>query len=153
MRHTQWQSTIRMTIVCFFLLAGVAVADCRFEYGFRGIAWKTHKDRLPDLGLSKKALNNIYASGQASAMFMEGKGNLAMNVAGIPLLSIFLNFHDQLFSGVDLIFKPEHRPPIYTLMANETGSAGAQSEEGHFWETKNLNILLTDHELIISHKR
>jgi hypothetical protein len=77
--------------IFILLICGTAMAGSRFESGFRGIAWATSKDRLPDLGLTKKSLKNIYKSGPASILFMEGKGNLAMDMDGIPLLSIFMH--------------------------------------------------------------
>ena len=140
-----------MAVVFVLLICGTVTAGSRFEAGFRGIAWATPKDRLPDLGLSKKSLKNIYKSGPASVFFMEGKGNLALNMDGIPLLSIFLHFNDQIFCGVDLVFKPENRDRIYAAMANEIGSQGQPDAEGIRWKTENLMILLTDRELLVSH--
>lgn len=136
-------------ILCVLVLTGSALAESRFEKGFREIAWGTHKDQLPDLGLSKKALQNIYKTGQSSAIFMAGRGHLAMEIEGIPLLSIFLNFHDQTLFGVDLVFSPEYRERIHALMARETGSEGVETETENQWKTETLTIILTDHELII----
>jgi hypothetical protein len=121
MRHTLMFMG-RTTIVFIFLLTGAAFADFRFENGFRGIAWGTHKDQLPDLGLSQKALGNINKEGDSSVMFMDGVGNLDMNFDTIPLLSIFLKFRNQVFHGADLIFKPEHRQSVYSRITAETRS-------------------------------
>ena len=145
-------ATVCMAAIVILLICGTATAGSRFESGFRGIAWATPKDRLPDLGLSEKSLKNIYKSGPASVFFMEGKGNLALNMDSIPLLSIFMHFDHQIFCGVDLIFKPENREKIYTTIANEMGSPGKPDAEGVRWETGNLMILLTDRELMVSHK-
>lgn len=51
---------------CLILLSfsSSVQAESRFSDGFRGVAWGTHKDQFPDLGLSKKALKNIYNSGR-----------------------------------------------------------------------------------------
>ena len=133
-------------------MAGTAFAASRFESGFRGVAWGTHKNRLPDMGLSKKSLKNIYKTGPSSVLFMEGKGNLAMDFDGILLLSIFLHFHDQVFCGADLIFKPADRELIYTIITIEMKSDGLPNVDGHRWQTTHLDILLTDRELMITHK-
>ena len=145
-------ASVCMMLVFILLICGAAVAGSRFESGFRGIAWATPKDRLPDLGLSKKSLKNIYKSGPASVFFMEGKGNLALNMGGIPLLSIFMHFNDEIFCGVDLIFKPENREKIYSAIANEMGSQGKPDAESTRWKTENLIILLTDRELMVTYK-
>lgn len=141
-----------IAIIFVLLTNGAVMAGSRFESGFRGIAWATPKDQLPDLGLSKKSLKNIYKSGPASVLFMKGKGNLALNMDGIPLLSIFMHFNDQIFCGVDLIFKPEYREKIYTTIVKEMGSPGKPDAEGVRWKTEKLMILLTDRELMVSHK-
>jgi hypothetical protein len=146
-------ATICMAAIIILLICGTVTAGSRFESGFRGIAWATPKNQLPDLGLSEKSLKKIYKSGPASVFFMEGRGKLALNMDGIPLLSIFMHFNDQIFCGVDLIFKPENRAKIYTTIANEMGSKGKPDAEGVHWKTENLMILLTDRELMISHKR
>ncbi len=151
MLKTIYPASVCMAVIFILLICGKVMAGSRFESGFRSIAWETPKDRLPDLGLSKKSLKNIYKSGPASILFMEGKGNLALNLDGIPLLSIFLHFNDQIFCGVDLIFKPENREKIYTTIANEMGSQGKPDAEGVRWESENLMILLTDRELMVSH--
>lgn len=67
----------------------------------------------------------------------------------IPLLSIFLNFHDQTLFGADLVFSPEYREQIRSLMVRETGSEGERTETENQWKTETLTIILTDHELII----
>ena len=124
-----------------------------FETGFRGIAWGTHKDQLPDLGLSKKALKNIYAKGNASAMFMEGKGNLALNFEEVPLLSIFLNFNDQHLYGVDMIFAPKHREKVSAILTQKMGVSPTMIEDGTSqWKKKQVTILLTDREIIVTHE-
>ena len=38
-------------MLCVLVLTGSALAESRLEKGFREIAWGTHKDQLPDLGL------------------------------------------------------------------------------------------------------
>jgi hypothetical protein len=145
-------TAVGLALLFVWLMNGTVMAESRFASGFRGIAWATPKDRLPDLGLSKKSLKNIYKSGPATVLFMEGKGNLAMDMDGIPLLSIYMHFNDQLFRGVDLIFKPENRDKIYTAIAHDMGSKGNTDAQGVRWKTENLVILLTDRELMISYK-
>ncbi len=145
-------ASVCVAVVFILLPCKTAMAGSRFESGFRGIAWATSKDQLPDLGLSRKSLKNIYRSGPASVFFMEGKGNLALKMDGIPLLSIFMHFNDQIFCGVDLIFKPEDREKIYTTIAKEMESQGKPDAEGIRWKTENLMILLTDRELMVSYK-
>ena len=127
-------------------------AESRFESGFRGIPWGTHKNQLPDLGQSKKSLNKIYKSGPSSVLFMQGKGNLALDLDGIPLLSIFMQFDNQVFRGVDLIFNNANREKIYTILKQELGSEGSTESEETQWQTANVSILLTDRELIVSHR-
>lgn len=145
-------ASVSMAVVFILLICGTVMAGSRFESGFRGIAWGTPKDQLPNLGLSDKSLKKIYKSGPASVFFMEGRGNLALDMDGIPLLSIFMHFNDQIFCGVDLIFKPENRDKIYSAIANEMGSKGKPGAEGIRWKTENLMILLTDRELMVSNK-
>lgn len=84
----------------------------------------------------------LFKHGPASVLFMEG----------IPLLSIFMHFQDQIFCGVDLIFKPENREKIYPIIASEMGSPGKPDAEGVRWKTEDLMIVLTDRELMVSHK-
>ena len=139
-------------ILCVFVLTGSAVAESRFEKGFREIAWGIHKNDLPDLGLSKGALKNIYKTGPSSAIFMPGTGTMAMEMEGVPLLSIFLNFHDQKLFGADLVFSPEYRKEIHALITNEMGSDGIKNQTETQWKTDTLTILLTDHELIIKNE-
>jgi len=85
----------------------------------------------------------------ASAIFMAGTGTLAMEMDGIPLLSIFFNFHDQILFGAGQIFSPKYKKQIYDRMVRETGSEGVKTETGNQWETRFLTIILTNHELII----
>ena len=142
-----------LLIACFFITTGNVYAESRFESGFRGISWGAHKDNLPvdDLGLTKKALKNIYKTGPSSVFFMEGKGNLEMNLDGVPLLSIFLHFQDQVFTGVDLIFDPANREKIYNILKKDTDAVGSAVEDGYRWKTESMEILLTDRELMIVH--
>ena len=141
-----------ISVICLFLLSlaqGVQ-AESRFVKGFRGIAWGTHKEQLPDLGLSKKALKNIYASGPASVLFMEGKGTLALRFDDIPLLSVFMHFNDQLFTGDDLLFRPEDREKVLSIITSETGapSAGAGGEKQ--WQVQGVDITVTDREVLVT---
>lgn len=139
-------------ILCVLVMTGSAGAESRFEKGFREITWGTHKDKLPDLGLSEGALKNIYKTGPSSAIFMTGRGTLAMEMDGIPLLSIFLNFHDQKLFGADLVFNPEYRKKIYAAIAKDMGRDGLKNETDAQWKNDTLTILLTDHELIIKNE-
>jgi len=144
---------ICITMAFMGAVTGSALAESQFENGFRGVAWGTHKDQLPDLGLSKGALNNIYKTGPSSAIFMAGTGTLAMEMDGIPLLSIFFNFHDQIFYSADLVFNPEYKKRIHRIIAAEMGSDGMDNDAGTLWKTQTLSILLTDHELLIKSER
>ena len=146
-----------IVIACWACLLPLTIpaiikAQSRFENGFRGIAWQTSKEELPDLGLSKKALKNIYKTGPASVLFMEGHGNLAMVFDDIPLLSIFMHFHNQNLSGADLLFKPENREKIVSIITAETGEPGLNSSEETCWETAHVKILVTDRELMVNSK-
>jgi hypothetical protein len=151
MRNTLW-CWLALSIVCCAFPLNPATANSRFETGFRGIAWGTHKDQLPDLGLSKKAVKNIYATGPSSVFLMEGKGNLAMEIDGIALLSIFLNFHDQVFHGVDMVFNPRDKDLVRAVIVNEMGTEGDRVATGRYWHSGCLTILLTDRELMVSYE-
>lgn len=131
-------------------LSSTAQTESRFKQGFRGIAWGTHKDQLPDLGLSKKALNNIYESGPASVLFMEGKGNLDLHLDTVSLLSIFMHFNDQHFIGVDMLFKPEDREKVVSIVTSETGTATSENDGEKKWQTKEISITITDRELMVT---
>lgn len=131
-------------------LSSAVQAESRFNQGFRGIAWETHKDLLPDLGLSKKALKNIYASGPASVLFMEGKGNLDLHFNTVSLLSIFMHFNDQHFTGVDMLFKPEDREKVISIVTSETGAATFENDEEKQWQTNGITITITDRELMVT---
>lgn len=146
---------ISVSAACLFILSVTPAvwAESRFTQGFRGIPWETHKDQLPDLGLSDKALENIYASGPASVLFMEGKGNLKLAFDNIPLLSIFMHFNDQRFTGVDMLFKPEDREKVISLITSETGAATAENDEEKQWLTNEVNIIVTERELMVAAKK
>lgn len=134
----------------FLVIMGVpAMAESQFIQGFRGIAWGTHKDQLPDLGLKPGALANIYKTGHSSVFLMPGSGKLAMELDAVPLLTIFLNFFDQRLYGADLIFDPQHRELIHDILVKDIGVNGARTENGHQWKTENLAITLTEREVII----
>lgn len=148
----------RAPLLVFFLTAAFlfitsmdswVLANTRFAEGFRGIAWETHKDNLPDLGLSKASLKKIYASGPSSVLFMEGKGNLELSFDEVPLLSIFMHFDDQYFTGVDMIFRPENREKIVSSIASDTGDASSESDGNNHWRTGSIQIIVTDRELMI----
>lgn len=124
-------------------------AESRFEDGFRGITWKTNKNDLPDLGLSEKAIKKIYSSGPASLLFMEGRGNLELLFDDVAVLSIFMQFTDQKFCGVDMIFKPEDRSTIASTLEAETGPGKAVDEQTLQWQTNAVKIDLTDRELMV----
>lgn len=148
---------ILATICAAFLLhisiTTAAQAESRYTKGFRGIAWGTHKDQLPDLALSKKALKNIYKSGPASVLFMEGKGSLDLHFDTIPLLSIYMHFNDQYFTGVDMLFKPEDREKVISIIASETGEATSGNDEEKQWQTNGVTITITDRELMVITKK
>lgn len=149
MKHMQ-MFIFSICMICFFSITPTVHAESRFSNGFRGVAWETHKDQLPDLGLSKKSLGKIYARGPASVLFMEGKGNLQLSIDGIPLLSIFMHFNDQNFIGVDLLFKPEDRDKIVSIISTESGPATSDSKEKTEWTTSNTKIVITDRELMVN---
>jgi hypothetical protein len=142
-----------LLLVLFLLIIFVsseALAEARFTSGFRGIDWNTHKDQLPDLGLSKKALKNIYKSGPASVLFMEGKGNLDLMIDDVPLLSIFMHFYDQQFVGVDMLFRPEDRKKVVSIIANDYGDMISKTDIETCWQSDNVKIIITDRELMVS---
>lgn len=141
-----------LTLLFTNLVGGTALAGSRYMEGFRGIAWGTHKNDLPDLGLSKGSLKKIYKSGPYSVLFMEGKGNLSLELDDIPLLSIFMHFDDQVFKGVDLVFNPQNREKVHAIMTKEMGASGAPDAEGANWQAGDLVIRLTDRELLVSHR-
>jgi len=134
---------------CLVVMTGPVMAESQFTQGFRGIPWGTHKDQLPDLGLQPGALANIYKTGPSSAFLMSGAGKLAMEFDTVPLLTIFLNFFDQRLYGTDLIFDPQHREHIYTILTKDLGMQGVRTERGHQWQTENLSITLSEREIII----
>lgn len=153
MKRTQFiLATICATCLLLMSLSSTAQAESRFTQGFRGIPWGTHKDQLPDLGLSKKALQNIYESGPASVLFMEGKGKLDLHFDNIPLLSIFMHFNDQHFTGVDMLFKPEDRENVISIIASETGAATFGNGGEKQWQAHGITITITDRELMVTSK-
>lgn len=138
---------------CYLLsvaFSSAAQAESRFAEGFRGVAWGNHKDQLPDLGLSKKALKNIYKSGPSSVLFMEGKGNLDLKFDSVPLLSIFMHFNNQRFTGVDLLFEPKDRETVVSIITLETGAATFQNDREKRWLTDRVNLVVTDRELMVT---
>ncbi|THB74942.1 MAG: hypothetical protein D6B25_12665 [Desulfobulbaceae bacterium] len=137
-------------VLCAMLIPHVAHAESRFEQGFREIPWQTHKDQLPDLNLSKKALKNIYKNGPASVLFMEGRGNLKMSFDDVPLLTIFMHFNDQKFTGVDMLFKPDDRERIIEILSAETGEPLSEKDGAHQWQTDGVKITVTDRELLVT---
>ncbi|MCB2218558.1 hypothetical protein [Desulfofustis glycolicus] len=151
MKRTQFILTA-ICAACLLLtsLSSVAQSESRFTQGFRGIVWGTHKDQLPDLGLSKKALKNIYESGPASVLFMEGKGNLDLHFDTVPLLSVFMHFNDQHFTAVDMLFKPEDREEVISIVTSETGAATSENDGEKQWQTKEISITITDRELMVT---
>ena len=138
-----------LVFFCLVVMAGPVMAESQFAEGFRGISWGTHKDQLPDLGLKPGALANIYKTGPSSAFLMSGAGKLAMELDTVPLLTIFLNFFDQRLYGADLIFDPQHREHIYTILAKDLGIQGVRTEKGHQWQTEKLSIILSEREVMI----
>ena len=139
-------------VIVLISVVSPVLAGSRYADGFRGIAWGTHKDQLPDLGLSQSALGRIYASGPSAVMFMAGKGNLSMHVDGIPLKSIFLRFQDQALCGADLIFSPAERQRIHAILVAEMGREGMSEDGANRWQDGALRIELTDRELLITHQ-
>jgi hypothetical protein len=133
-------------------LVSDAYCASRYDEGFRGIAWGTVKQDLPDLGLSKKGLKSIYKSGPSAAIFMEGKGNLDMNLDDIPVLSIFLRFNNMVFYGFDMVFKEEYASKVLSIMEKEMGSKGVEYDGGRRWENQGLVVLVTDRELMVEKK-
>lgn len=140
---------LSLALFCLVCMGVPAMAESQFSQGFREIGWGTHKDQLPDLGLKPGALANIYKTGHSSAFLMEGAGKMAMELEGVPLLTIFLNFFDQRFYGADLIFHPQYRERIHAILAKDTGTAGVKTEKGDQWQTGNLSIILTEREVLI----
>ncbi len=146
----------RFDIVLVCILIGILItavpasAKSRFEAGFQGIAWGTAKDQLPDLGLSQGSLKNIVNKGYSTALFLADKGNLAMDMEGIPLLSIFLRFHDAKLYGADLVFSPEYHNRIHAVVAVETGNDGEIRDGEIHWRSRQLTLVLTDRELIVT---
>jgi hypothetical protein len=138
-----------LALLSLLFLGAPAMAESQFTHGFRDIGWGTHKDQLPDLGLKPGALANIYKTGHSSAFLMAGAGKLAMELEGVPLLTIFLNFFDQRLYGADLVFDGRHRQQVYAILVKDTGMAGLKTEKGDQWQTDNLSIILTDHDVII----
>ena len=136
-------------IAASLTLVPPARATSQFTEGFRGIAWHTHKDQLPDLGLTSQSLGKIYPKGPSSVLFMEGKGNLALDFAGIPLLSIFLHFDNQRFSGVDMLFNGENRAQLLTELQKENGPPEPSSDTMSQWLAESVDITLTDRELMV----
>lgn len=143
-------ATICGVCMIFISLSSAAEAESRFIEGFRGIVWGTHKNQLPDLGLSKKALKNIYGSGPSSVLFMNGKGNLDLHFDTVPLLSIFMHFNDQHFIGVDMLFKPEDREKVISIVTSETGMSTFENDGEKLWQTKEISISITDRELMVT---
>ena len=144
--------TCLMTIgFTLFTLFSQATAESRFETGFRGMTWGTHRDQLPDLGQSKKSLKKISKTGPSFLLFMPGKGNLSLELDGVPLLSIFMQFDNQNFHGVDMVFNNDFREKIKSVLVQEMESEGVTNDEGIHWQTANIRILLTDRELMVSH--
>lgn len=154
MKRTQ-AILVAICTTCLLLLSlsSAVQAESRFSSGFRGIAWETHKDQLPDLGLSKKALKNIYANGPASVLFMEGKGNLDLHFGTVSLLSIFMHFSDQHFTGVDMLFKPEDKKKVISIITSETGAATSKNDVEKQWQTNGITITITDRELMVTTKK
>ncbi len=142
-------SIIGITLLTLCITATSTLAESRFEEGFRGIAWKTDKNDLPDLGLSEKAIKKIYSSGPASLLFMEGRGNLKLQFDDVAVLSIFMQFIDQKFCGVDMIFKPEDRSAIASTLESESGPGKEVDNQTLQWQTNAVKIDLTDRELMV----
>jgi hypothetical protein len=138
-----------LALLSLVFISVPAMAESQFTHGFREIGWGTHKDQLPDLGLKPGALANIYKTGHSSAFLMAGAGKLAMELEGVPLLTIFLNFFDQRLYGADLIFDRQHRQQIHAILVKDTGMTGVKTEKGDQWQTETLSIILTEHEVII----
>lgn len=145
----RFRHVLSLACLCLVFLGAPALAESQFTHGFRGIEWGTHKDQLPDLGLKPGALANIYKTGHSSAFLMAGAGNLAMELEGVPLLTIFLNFFDQRLYGADLIFDRQHREQIQAILVKDTGMTGVRTEKGEQWQMATLSIVLTEREVII----
>lgn len=127
-----------------------AEAGSPFDMGFQGIAWGTHKDDLPDIGLSKKIKKkNIYKRGESAIMFLPGMGKLTLKFGDVPLISLFLRFNNAVFYGVDMIFNPADRDVVLARLSEDLASQGRSTETGNVWETDTLRVELTDREVMI----
>ncbi len=138
-------------VAAILALALVSEAHCasRYQDGFRGIAWGTTKEKLPDLGLSEKSLNRIYKTGPSAVIFMEGKGNLDLSLDGVPLLSLFLRFNDMAFYGFDMVFKAEYAEKVRSIMETDMQTPGEKTDDGYSWKKDGLNVIVTDRELMV----
>ena len=114
------------------------------------MAWGTPKEKLPDLGLSEKALKNIYKAGPSAIVFMEGQGNLDLHFDDVPLLSIFMRFNDMVFYGFDMVFKAEHAARVSAVIAKEMQSPGEKIDDGLRWSVGGLVLVVTDRELLVT---
>ncbi len=153
-RATAVNTLVASLVIAAFIVATVAQGHCasRFADGFRGVAWGTHKDNLPDLGITDKAMKGIYESGPSTVFFMEGKGNLDMHLDDVPLLSIFMRFNDRVFYGFDMVFSEENAPKVRLIMEREMQSPGEETDDGLKWEQDGLTVVVTDRELMVSKK-
>ena len=127
---------------------------CQSSYsdGFRGIAWGTSKENLPEIGLSKKTLKNIYGKGESASFLNADRTTLAMEFENVPLISIFLRFNDAKFYGFDLIFKPEHSAKVKNGIAKYFSTPAKMIDGEMHWQEDGVTAILTDRELMVSKK-
>ena len=145
------KTAIITLVMAVLAMALVSEGRCEpsFQNDFRGIAYGTHKDQLPDLGFSKKMLKSIYKNGLSAIYVTEERSTLDMHFDGAPLLSIFLRFDNQVFYGFDFVFKPEFLDQIRASLEKEMGSPGEHTEDGFSWNKNGLSVELTDREVLV----
>ncbi len=85
-------------MLCVLVLTGSALAESRFEKGFREIAWGTHKDKLPDLGLSPEYRERIQALVNAETG-SEGVKTETENQWRTEALTIILTDHELIIKS------------------------------------------------------
>ncbi len=143
----------RIILLSLFLVAAHPCQAEDFDRGFRGIAWGTPKKDLPDIGLSEKSAENIYAKGDSAIMFMEGLGKLEMRFGEVPLTAIYLRFKDAIFCGVDLIFDRQRKADVQRTLTDVMKQEGRLKAESLIWQNERIAVELTDREVLIVAKQ
>ncbi|MGB3222653.1 MAG: hypothetical protein WBB23_07610 [Desulforhopalus sp.] len=144
--------SVFVAILLCLMTIGNGYCQSSYSDGFRGIAWGTSKGDLPDLGLSKKTLKNIYEKGESASFLNADRTTLAMEFENVPLISIFLRFNDAKFYGFDLIFKPQHGAEVKKGIATYFSTPGKMIDGEMHWQEDGVTAILTDHELMVSKK-